>query len=158
MSARASAFLVWAAHVLLGLGLFAPCMTVTPHLGTVDALGRWLGLVDEPKTYSVATGVLRLITGGNVAIGIVLLVFSMLFPLAKLVIARACLAEGRAGRAHALVARFGKFSMADVFVLALLVVASKSFPGGTTVDIRWGAWAFAAAALASTIDLRQVSG
>jgi len=154
MSARASVVLVWAAHAMLGIGLCAPCMTVTPRLGPVDALGRWLGLVDAPRTYSVASGVLRLLTGGNVAIGIVLLAFSVIFPVAKLVVLRACLAEGRQGRAHAIVARFGKYSMADVFVLALLVVASKSFPGGTTVEIRWGAYAFAAAALTSTIDLQ----
>jgi hypothetical protein len=28
-----------------------------------------------------------------------------------------------------------------------MVVVSKSFPGGTTVEVRWGAFAFAAAAL-----------
>jgi paraquat-inducible protein A len=138
---------VWTAHVLLGLGLVAPCLTVTPRLGQVDGLGRWLGLVDEPETYSVLTGILELLAGGNVALGIVLLFFSVVFPVGKLVVLRACLAEGRPGRAHAFVARFGRYSMADVFVLALMVVASKSFPGGTTVDIRWGAFAFAAAAL-----------
>ncbi|HEX5137939.1 MAG TPA: paraquat-inducible protein A [Planctomycetota bacterium] len=150
---RRLSLLAWANHLLLGAGLFAPCMTVTPHLGAIDDLARWLGLVDAPKTYSVATGILRLLSGGNVAIGLVLLAFSALFPVSKLVVLRAALADacrGRpAGRAHDLAARFGRYSMADVFVLALVVVASKSFPGGTTVDIRWGAFAFAAAALLS---------
>ncbi len=145
---RSLLVLTWAAHVLLGVGLCAPCMTVTPRIGPLEGLGRWLGLIDEPKTYSVATGVLQLLRGGNVAIGLVLLVFSVLFPLTKLVVLRAALAgAGPFGRAHDLVARFGRYSMADVFVLALLVVVSKSFPGGTTVEVRWGAFAFAAAAL-----------
>jgi paraquat-inducible protein A len=150
---------IWAAHVLLGIGLCAPCMTVTPRAGPLEGLGRWLGLLQEPKTYSVVTGVLRLLTGGNVAVGILLLVFSVLFPVAKLVVLRAA----EQGRAHDIAARFGRYSMADVFVLALMVVVSKSFPGGTTVEVRWGAFAFAAAALlclvlASAISRRAAAG
>ena len=41
----------------------------------------------------------------------------------------------------------GKYSMVDVFVVALLVVAAQTLPGGTTIELRWGAYAFAAAAL-----------
>lgn len=160
-SPRPLAILNWVCHVLLGIGLFAPCMTVTPRMGTIEGLGRWLGLVDEPRTYSVATGVLQLLRGGNVAIGLVLLFFSVLFPVTKLVVLRAALADARrghpAGRAHEIAARYGRYSMADVFVLALMVVASKSFPGGTTVDVRWGAFAFAAAALLSMAIARGVA-
>ena len=145
---------IWAAHVLLGVGLCAPCMTVTPRAGPLEGLGRWLGIVGEPKTYSVVTGVLRLLTGGNVAVGVILLVFSVLFPVAKLVILRAA----AQGKAHDLAARFGRYSMADVFVLALMVVVSKSFPGGTTVGVQWGAYAFAAAALLCMVLAARVSG
>jgi len=158
---RSLGIAIWGAHVLLGVGLFGPCMTVTPHMGPVEDLARWLGLVDQPRTYSVATGILQLLRGGNVAIGLVLLFFSILFPLAKLVLLRAALADARrgvaAGRAHDLVARLGRYSMADVFVLALLVVVSKSFPGGTTVEVRWGAFAFAGAALLSLILAPRVA-
>jgi Paraquat-inducible protein A len=158
---RRLSLLNWANHLLLGAGLFAPCMTVTPHMGSLDDLARWLGLVREPKTYSVATGILQLLSGGNVAIGIVLLVFSALFPVAKLVVLRVALADARrglaAGRAHDIAARYGRYSMADVFVLALVVVVSKSFPGGTTVDVRWGAFAFAAAALLSLVLAARIS-
>jgi uncharacterized paraquat-inducible protein A len=136
-------------------------MTVTPRLGKLDDLGRWLGLVDEPRSYSVATGILQLLRGGNAAVGAILLVFSALFPVAKLVILRAALADARrghpAGPAHDLAARFGRFSMADVFVLALVVVVSKSFPGGTTVDVRWGAFAFAGAAMLSLVLASRVA-
>ena len=145
---------VWVAHVLLGVGLCAPCMTVTPRAGPLEGLGRWLGILGEPKTYSVASGVLKLLSGGNVAVGIILLVFSVLFPVAKLVILRAA----TEGRAHDLAARFGRYSMADVFVLALMVVVSKSFPGGTTVEVRWGAFAFAAAAMLCMVLAAKVSG
>ncbi len=148
---------IWAAHLLLGVGLFAPLMTVTPQAGPLGELARWLGLMGEPKTYSVVTGVLRLLGGGNVAIGLVLLLFSVLFPMAKLVLLRTALADAAKGRTHDLAARFGRYSMADVFVLALVVVVSKSFPGGTTVDVRWGAYAFAAAAFLCMLLAARVS-
>ncbi|MHC4972522.1 MAG: paraquat-inducible protein A [Planctomycetota bacterium] len=145
------ALLNWTGHVLLGLGLFGPCMTVTPRMEPVQGLAEWLGLVGEAKTYSIVSGVLALLRGGNIGIGLVLLFFSVLFPVAKLVALRVCIADARLGRSHALAARFGKYSMVDVFVIALLVVASKSYPGGTTVDIEWGVFAFGAAALLSML-------
>lgn len=160
-SLRRLGILTWVAHVLLGAGLLAPCMTVTPRMGSIEGLARWLGLLDEPRTYSVASGVLQLLRGGNEAIGLVLLVFSILFPLAKLVVLRAAIADARrgerGGRAHDLATRFGRYSMADVFVLALIVVVSKSFPGGTTVEVRWGAFAFGGAALLSLVLAARVA-
>lgn len=145
------ALLNWTGHVLLGLGLFGPCMTVTPRMEPVQGLAEWLGLVGEAKTYSIVSGVLALLRGGNVGIGLVLLFFSVLFPVTKLVALRICIADAQLGRSHALAARYGKYSMVDVFVIALLVVASKSYPGGTTVDIEWGIFAFGAAALLSML-------
>ena len=143
--------LLWSAHILLGVGLAAPCMTIVPKLGEHTALGSWLGLLDEPRTYSILSGIRGLLDGGGFWIGLLLLVFSVLFPLAKLIALRMALSDLEAGRPvnrlHHVLANVGKYSMADVFVVALLVVASKSFPGGTEVVIRWGVYAFAAAAL-----------
>ena len=143
--------LLWLGHGMLGLGLCAPCMTVVPRMEPVQGLAEWLGLVKEPRTYSIVTGVLELLSGGNVGIGLVLLFFSILFPLAKLIALRVCIADARRGISHGLAAKFGKYSMVDVFVIALLVVVSKSYPGGTRVEIEWGIFAFAAAALLSMV-------
>ncbi|MFQ5843931.1 MAG: paraquat-inducible protein A [Planctomycetota bacterium] len=144
----------WAGHVLLALGLFGPCMTITPRMKAHTGLARWLGLVDDPETYSILSGIGELLRGGKVVIGTVLLVFSVLFPVAKLVVLRAGLADARSGSpitpAHRIASVLGKYSMVDVFVIALLVVASQSFPGGTTITILWGTYTFAGAALLST--------
>lgn len=141
----------WAAHVLLGAGLLGPCMTVIPRMGRLTGLGEWLGLVDGPRTFSVFGGVRQLLLHGNLPIGLLLLVFSVLFPTAKLVLLRGALVDLREARrphpAHAWTAHLGKFSMVDVFVLSLMVLASKTFPGGTSFEVEWGAWAFAGAAL-----------
>lgn len=150
-AAGALRFSTWGAHVLFAFGIFGPCMTVTPRLGEHTALGEWLGLLDEPETYSIFTGVRTLLEDGNRALGVLLLFFSILFPLAKLIALRVCLSEVDRGRptsrTHRFAAALGKFSMVDVFVIALLVVASKTLPGGTTIDVRWAAFAFAASAL-----------
>jgi len=140
----------WLAHALLAIGLCAPCMTVTPRMEPHTGLAHWLGLLDGPRTYSVLGGIGDLLRHGNAPIGAVLLVFSVLFPIAKLVAVRAALRDARRGSsrpAGGFAAHLGKFSMVDVFVIALVVLASRSWPGGTEVELRYGAWAFAAAAL-----------
>ena len=140
----------WLAHALLAVGLCGPCMTVTPRMEPHTGLARWLGLLDGPRTYSVLGGIGDLVRHGNAAIGAVLLVFSVLFPIAKLVAVRAALSDVRRGlprRRGGFAAHLGKFSMVDVFVIALIILASRSWPGGTEVELRYGAWAFASAAL-----------
>ena len=142
----------WLGHVLLALGLFGPCMTITPRMGEHTGLAKWLGLLDDPESYSIFGGIVRLLDG-NLLVALALALFSGVFPLSKAIILRAALSDARAGRsasrAHGIAAKFGKYSMVDVFVIALLVVASKRVPGGTTIDIEWGAYAFGAAALLS---------
>jgi len=146
---RASAIdpLLWVAHILLGVGLAAPCMTVTPRMGAHTGLAEWLGLLDEPRTYSILSGIRALIVGDGLWIGLLLLLFSVVFPIAKLIALRVAMGVGAPNRLHHLLGAIGRFSMADVFVVALLVVVSKTFPGGTTIDLRWGLYAFAGAAL-----------
>ena len=147
--ARATALdpLLWAAHILLGLGLAAPCMTVVPRMGAHTGLAEWLGLLDEPRTYSLLSGIRALIGGDGFWIGLLLLSFSVVFPIAKLIALRVAIGSGASNRLHRVLRGIGKYSMADVFVVALLVVVSKTFPGGTTIELRWGIYAFAVAAL-----------
>lgn len=45
----------------------------------------------------------------------------------------------------------GKFSMLDVMVIAVLVVAIKALPGGTKIALGWGLFAFAGSVLLSMI-------
>lgn len=129
---------LWAAHVLLGVGIAAPCMTVTPRMGEHTGFAKWVGLVDAPRSYSILGGIRHLLGGDGIWLGIVLLGFSVLFPIAKLIALRMQSSK---------LASIGKYSMVDVFVIAMLVVASKSFPGGTEISMAWGIYPFAAAAL-----------
>lgn len=153
-SRRRLAALNWLCHALLAVGLVAPCMTFVSRMGGATEIARAVGLVPEPATYSVLSGIRTLFESGDVAIGCVLLVFSVVFPVSKLIVVRLALqAAARGEEARALlraVAVASKYSMVDVFVIALLVVASKSMPGGSSVELEWGTFAFAAAAVLST--------
>ena len=146
--------LLVAASILLGVGLFAPCMTLQPSYGNVT----WLARLIDPDlvaatTYSLLDGIRSLLTDSNVFIGVVVLLFSVVFPLWKLGVywaATAQLASGQEpGAPVRWVNQLGKWSMLDVFVLAVLVVAVKGLPGGSRVEIEWGAAAFCASVLLS---------
>jgi paraquat-inducible protein A len=147
------AALNWLCHAILGVGLVAPSMTYVPRMGAATEAARLAGLISEPATYSVLTGILALFDDGDMLIGSALLAFSVLFPVAKLVAVRLTLQGSAAGAASprvlSAVAFFSRYSMVDVFVVALLVVASKTMPGGSRIHLEWGLLAFGAAALLS---------
>ena len=150
------AALLLAASVTLGLGLVGPCMTIVPKLG--DFTG-WVEVLkpDElkPTTYSVLSGIDAMRTHGSPGLAALLFGFSVVFPALKL----AAMAWGTAAlalgvRPHAAVAvthHLGKFSMLDVMVIGLLVIAMKGLPGGSEVHLGWGVYAFAASVLVSLV-------
>jgi len=150
---RWMATLNWLCHGMLAAGLVMPCMTFVSRMGDATDIARAAGLIPDPKTYSVLSGILALFEDGDVLIGGVLLVFSVLFPVAKLIAVRlvlGCATRGAIppGMLKAVTA-LSKYSMVDVFVIALLVVASKTMPGGSRIRPEWGLLAFGAAALLS---------
>ncbi|SVD60739.1 uncharacterized protein METZ01_LOCUS413593 [marine metagenome] len=158
--------LLIAASILLGVGFFAPCMTLQPSYGNVTWLAR---LIDPdlvvPTTYSLLDGIRSLLTDSNVFIGVVVLLFSVVFPLWKLGVywaATARLAQGQElGAPVRWVNQLGKWSMLDVFVMAVLIVAVKGLPGGSRVAIEWGAAAFCASVLLSiyiSLHISESSG
>jgi paraquat-inducible protein A len=101
--------------------------------------------------------VLRVIDGlwadRDYAICAVIVLFSMVFPVAKLlaglwVWARVDALNPRAHRAVGLVGALGKWSMVDVFVVALLVAAIQ-VSIITNVEVHAGIYVFSASVLAS---------
>lgn len=148
--------LIWAVRgllalsaVLLGTGLAGPCMSIEPAFGKLDG---WVRLLKpdlaRPTEYSVVGGILTLMRNGNEGIGLLLLAFSVFFPTVKLAVmsaATAALADGRpAGPLMKVAHHAGKFSMLDVFVVGLIVLAIKGLPGGSRVTLGWGVGAFSA--------------
>jgi paraquat-inducible protein A len=150
--------LVLAAAALLGLGLVAPALTIETEFGRFDT---WVRLfkpdmaTEETVRYSLITGILALFEERETLIATVLVAFSVFFPTLKLTVMAAAnerLARGRRpgfllGFAH----HAGKFSMLDVLVVALLILAIKGIPGDSEATVEWGLYVFAASVLLSLL-------
>lgn len=147
--------LVLISAALLGFGLVAPCMSVVTDFGRYDG---WLRLLapemQRQSTYSLLGGIFAIMQHGNIGLGVLLLAFSCVFPTLKLMLmawANEALALGRpAGRMFRLAHHAGKFSMLDVMVLAMLVIAIKGLPG-SELRLEWGVWAFAGSVILSLL-------
>lgn len=150
------------ASVLLGLGLVAPCMTVQPSMG--QPWDSWLALLEpselEPTTYSILGGILELMRSDSLGLGLLLMVFSVVFPAFKLATlwwTATVIKQGKpTGTALWITHHAGKFSMLDVMVIAVFIVAIKGLPGDTEVTIAWGLFAFAGAVVLSILASLQV--
>lgn len=128
------------ASVLLGIGLFSP----------IVYLRR--GITSE--SYSVLTGITDLASGGNLLLAVIIAAFSVAFPIVKLAwLARILFRPATAAQREQslrVLAALGRWSMLDVFVIAILVgsvrlgVLSEGEP-------RPGLYVFGAAILLSMI-------
>ncbi len=115
--------IVWVIAIgLLAAGLVLPAVRVTR-----------LRLVDE--TLSVLSGIGDLWQGGSWPLAIVIALFSVAFPIAKLVLAAWLwfAPHGRHKALQALAGGAGKWSMLDVLVVAVIVA---SLQGGFLVRLR----------------------
>ena len=152
------------AAVLLGVGLCGPAMTIVPGFGQLEGWVRLFVPEDftRAQTFSVVSGIVALWRHGDPGIAALLGAFSVAFPVVKLAVLGygrgKVAAGGRTGWAFDLAHHAGKFSMLDVAVIAVLVVAVKGMPGGTAVLPGWGLWAFAASVLLSMVAGMLLAG
>lgn len=133
-------WLLWASLALLVVGLFAPIMT----------LKKFLFLKNEVSIY---TGLLRLFGEGHYGLFFIILIFSVCFPLVKLftlafVWYGASLGAGKRKTLLRRIETLGRWSMLDVFVVALLVVTIK-LGLLADVEVHAGVYFFAVSVLAS---------
>ena len=100
---------------LLVVGLSLPVMTVRK---------LW-----ESNTYTIITGVQNLWHEKMYVLAVIIFVFSVIFPIAKLISLSAVwfirLTDERRGKLIYLMEIFGKWSMLDVFVSAIIIVWLK---------------------------------
>ena len=135
--------------VLLGVGLVSPIITLKKFV-----------LIEN--TFSVLGGVIELLKEGQVFLFIVITGFSIVIPLLKIGILNKLLGA-KAKKTKNLdkylhwMHLYGKWSMLDVFVVAVLVVAVK-LGAIASVEMRYGLYAFAAAVvLTMYVTARVVS-
>lgn len=139
--------LLAAALVCLVLGLALPAFTVEKF---------WV----FGSSKSIAEGVWTLLSGKDVPLGIVILLFSIVFPLGKLALAFWVWASGdprcgAARRALAWSVGLGKWSMMDVFLVALAVaMLSLGLLAEVTADL--GVYFFCAGILAGMVGAHRL--
>ena len=138
--------------ILLGLGLSGPTLTIYPRAGEYTWVIEFLSPEElVPTTYSILGVIGKLLDGGDLFLGVILGLFSVVFPITKLGlywVAAGCGSDvGRASGLLRWTHRAGKFSMAEVFAPALMVVVVKTLPGGSTASVEWGAYVFVASIL-----------
>lgn len=123
--------------VLLALGLYMPLMRVEKML-------FW------ENRYSVATGVFGLAEDGQYVLAAVVFFWSVVFPIAKLALLYWLWFGSADPKQRATVLtrldKLGKWSMLDVFIVAILIVAVKLGPVAD-VTVEPGLYVFGAAVL-----------
>ena len=149
-----AAVLAVAAIAVLAVGVSTPFVEMT-------TLGR-------TRSFGVVSGVLELFRRGETLLGVVLGVFSVIFPFVKLlaILAATSRLALLSPRGRHLLARLavltGKYSLLDLLVVAVMIVIVK-FDGLAEVSARVGVVWFTAAILLSLasgllLDLRKLRG
>ncbi|UCB55506.1 MAG: paraquat-inducible protein A [Thiotrichales bacterium] len=124
--------------VCLAVGLLAPVLTLEKFF-----------IINN--TFSIYSGLVQLLREGRIFLFIIILLFSVLLPVIKLVVlfrllgSKAASSESLRRLLH-LMHQYGKWSMLDVFVVALLVVAVK-LGAVASVQTHYGLYAFGTAVL-----------
>jgi paraquat-inducible protein A len=114
-------------HVPVLLVIALVCLVAGLTLPIMEVRNFWV----FRGSYSIFDGIVVLIEQGDVLIAAVVAAFSVLLPTAKIVGLLALWRAVRRGRSHssnlpALLEAVGKWSMLDVFVVALIVFAAKA--------------------------------
>ena len=135
--------------LLLALGLVSPIITLKKFV-----------LIEN--TFSVVSGTLQLLKEGQIFLFMLITAFSVVLPWLKIAVLFILLGPANRNNNHMdrylhWMHLYGKWSMLDVFVVAVLVVAVK-LGAIASVEMRYGLYAFAAAVvLTMWVTARVVS-
>ena len=140
--------ILWITTALLGVGLVAPIITLHKFV-----------LIEN--TFSVISGVIELFREGQFFLFILITGFSIVLPLLKIVLLNTVLSAKDNNPANIRkylhwMHTFGKWSMLDVFVVAVLLVSIKLGPMAD-VTVHYGLYLFAAAIILMMLLSRLMS-
>lgn len=142
-------FLLVAAFLLFATGIFFPFFNVTKFWVFHDAV-------------SVVGGIITLFREGEYFLFAVLTLFTLVFPCVKLGLLAVIWLErdhdlARVQRLHRWVENWGRWSMLDVFVVAILIVAMKS-AAVAEIHIGSGLYLFTFSVIATQFASAWVAG
>ena len=142
-------FYIRVAAILLFVGLVAPIITLSKFV-----------LVQN--TFSVLSGVIELFEEGQIFLFLVIAGFSVVIPILKLwilyrLVSKKEVAREKIKKQLHWMHLYGKWSMLDVFVVAVMVVAVK-LGAIADVEMRYGLYAFAASVLLTMFITSRIVG
>lgn len=135
------------AFAALGLGVLLPVVEVS-------------NLVIFATRFSIAEAAWRLLADGEILLGAVIVVFSVGFPLGKIVVALAVFwrLESTGAAPSRWIDRlefFGRWSCADVLIVAIAIVVTKS-TGVADARMEIGLWFFAASVVLTAVGVHRL--
>ena len=131
--------------VILVIGLFAPMLTIEKF-------------VFLENTFSVVGGIVELLKDQQYLLFVLLFLFSIALPIVKIIILYLVVSSTAAENYQKHIARmhdYGKWSMLDVFVVAILVVVLK-LDYVVDVQVHYGLYAFSVAVLLTMLITARV--
>lgn len=135
---RICGLLMWLSVPMYCLGLFAPLVSLT---------SLWV----FSNTVSVISGLVTLFNSGNYFIFTIIFLFAVLLPTVKLVAMMLCWYQSdwrsdSTRKILAIIEQLGRWSMLDVFMIALMVVIVRLGAAGQ-MQIHWGIYVYTGAIL-----------
>lgn len=120
------------------LGVFSPLMTVK----------KWFLFAN---TFSLLSGLTQLVQAGHYVLFLIVVTFSLIMPLVKMSLVAfvnnaSSWTTASTSRVLHWLSLCGKWSMIEVFIVAILVVVGK-VRGMAAVDVHYGLYAFAASVI-----------
>ena len=139
--------------------LLAACLLLTGLLSPVITLTKFV-LIEN--TFSVLSGVIELLKEGKLFLFLLIAGFSIVLPVLKLwilyrLVSKSAAMEKSVRKLLHWMHLYGKWSMLDVFVVAILVVAVK-LGAIADVEMRFGLYAFAASVLLTMYVTSSIVG
>jgi paraquat-inducible protein A len=140
-------FMLWVSLITLAIGIFAPVMTFKK-------------LIFYKNTFSIHTGLVNLFKEGEYILFLIIFVFTILFPVAKILLLAVIhyfrlWPQERMKKLLYTLGLVSKWSMLDVFIVALLVVIVRLGITGR-VEVKWGIYVFAVSVILSSIATQRL--
>ncbi|MCC4245331.1 paraquat-inducible protein A [Stappia indica] len=138
------------------LALLLPAATTCFILGLtlpLLELERLYFLTDRPALLALVAGLWR---EQETLLAVVVGLFSIAFPAAKILALHVAAIAGRSGIGHALMHALGKWSMMDVMLVALVVFAAKTSGLASATSLP-GLWFYASATVMTALAAAIVS-
>ncbi len=163
MTAQEKIRLTWLVNiavVCLGLGIMLPVMRIDANDGTIRGFIMAF-ITPGPSSYSILSSVWALIKKGivmDILLGGIIFLYSVVFPILKLSVFYHTLSGGTpstlsggtpSSGISAFVHKWGRFSMLDVYIVAILILTIRSLPGGAQIKPSWGLLLFTISVLLS---------